>query len=108
MPYNAAYIGFVYTSLGLKGHHNGWWEREGQRLGSWLHLQTGDRERELSFKRRHEVSRLSSQFCMLPMGGQDNNCAGIRGRCMLLSRQTHAETADGTGLVDHINPTAAA
>lgn len=25
VPYNAAYIGFVYTSLGLKGYHNGWW-----------------------------------------------------------------------------------
>lgn len=48
MPYNAAYIGFVYTSLGLKGHHNGWWQREGQRRGSWLHLQTRGPRRESS------------------------------------------------------------
>lgn len=48
VPYNAAYIGFVYTSLGLKGHHNGWCQREGQRQGSWLHLQTRGPRRESS------------------------------------------------------------
>lgn len=47
MPYNAAYIGFVYTSLGLKGHRDGWWWREGQRRGSWLHLQIEGTQGEL-------------------------------------------------------------
>lgn len=29
MSHNAAYIGFVYTSLSLKDHRDGWLQREG-------------------------------------------------------------------------------
>lgn len=48
MSHNAAYIGFVYTSLSLKDHRDGWLQRGGgwmggvrrggQRRGSWLRL----------------------------------------------------------------------
>lgn len=57
VPHNAVYIGFVYTSLGLKGHRDGWWEREGQR---WLHLESGSTEGELctSLVHKRRVSGL--------------------------------------------------
>lgn len=57
VPHNAVYIGFVYTSLGLKGHRDGWWEREGQR---WLHLESGSTEGELcpSLEHKRRVSGL--------------------------------------------------
>ena len=60
VPYNAVYIGFVYTSLGLKGHHDGWWWREGQRRGAWLHSQRESTKGEprFSLERRHKVSGL--------------------------------------------------
>lgn len=59
------------------------------RVKDWDHgsiCRLGTR-RESSLLNAGRVSRLSSQFCMLPMGGQANNCTGIRGRCMLLLRQ---------------------
>lgn len=66
VPYNAVYIGFVYTSLGLKGHHNGWWEREGQNHGSLLHLQNGSMEGDshISSECKHKVSRLILNMCV--------------------------------------------
>lgn len=46
VPYNAVYIGFVYTSLGLKGTTTGGGGGGGGGWGSWLHLQSEGTEGE--------------------------------------------------------------
>lgn len=47
---------------------------------------------------RREVSRLRSRFYMLQLGGQANNCFGIRGRWTPVSRQTGHTQRLQTGL----------
>lgn len=86
--------------LASKATTTGGGRGEGQRRGSWLHLQTGGTEGELclSLKRRHEVSRRRSRFCMLLMGGRANNCFGISGRWAPISGQTGHTQRLQTGL----------
>lgn len=100
VAYNAAYIGFVYTSLGLKGNRGGWWWRECQRRGSWLRLQIEGTQGELWIpsESRREVSSVTSPFCVLLPRGQTNNWFGIRGRRAPVSKQTGATQRQQTGL----------
>lgn len=73
--------------LASKATTTGGGSREGQRLGSWFHLQTVEGELCISFKHRHKVSRLASRFHILLMGRQANNCVRIRGRYVPVSSQ---------------------